>query len=148
MTDYSQKIKEINSLAEILKQAFQPMPPAPGGAPPPGAPPMDPAMMQQQGMDPAMMQQQGMDPAMMQQQGAPPPAGDPAQLEAMLSEVMAAVEQMATAMQQQGQISNQLQQQLQQIQSEHMQVGARMDMLEKAIKDSTSPLEGIPAEAM
>ena len=138
MTDYSQKIKEINSLAEILKQAFQPMPPAPGGAPPPGAPPMYPAMMQQQGMDPAMMQQHG----------APPPAGDPAQLEAMLSEVMAAVEQMATAMQQQGQISNQLQQQLQQIQSEHMQVGARMDMLEKAIKDSTSPLEGIPAEAM
>jgi hypothetical protein len=34
------------------------------------------------------------------------------------------------------------------MQAEHMQIGARIDMLEKAFKDSASPLEGVPAEAM
>jgi uncharacterized protein YukE len=144
MNDYNDKIKSINELTMTLKQAFQPMPPGAGGAPPP----MDPAMMQQGAppMDPAMMQQQGMDPAAMQQ-GAPPPT-DPAQIEAMLSEVMSAVEQMAGALEQQGQASAQLQQQLQQIMSEHAQVAGRLDMMEKAIKDSTSPLEGVGVENM
>lgn len=134
MNDYNDKIKRINELTMTLKQAFQPMPPGAGGAPPP----MDPAMMQQ-GAPP-------MDPAAMQQ-GAPPPT-DPAQIEAMLSEVMSAVEQMAGALEQQGQASAQLQQQLQQIMSEHAQVAGRLDMMEKAIKDSTSPLEGVGVENM
>lgn len=133
MSNYDEKIARITELASMLKKAFQPMPaaPAPGGAPPQdpnaaaaGAPPMDPAMMG----------------------GAPPQ--DPAQLEAMLSEVMSAIEQMAGAVEQQGQLVGQLQQQLQQFQQEHMQMGAQMQMLEKALKDSISPLEGVPAEAM
>lgn len=144
MSNYDEKIARITDLANMLKSAFQPMPamPVPGGAPPadPNAAaaagaPMDPAMMG--GAPPA-------DPAMA---GSAPPQ-DPAQLEAMLSEVMSAIEQMAGAMEQQGQLVGQLQQQLQQVQQEHMQMGAQMQMLEKALKDSTSPLEGVPAEAM
>lgn len=133
MSNYDEKIARITELTTMLKKAFQPMPamPAPGGAPP-----MDPAMMQ--GAPPQ-------DPNAAA--GAPAPQ-DPAQLEAMLSEVMSAVEQMAGAMEQQGQLVGQLQQQLQQVQQEHMQMGAQMQMLEKALKDSTSPLEGVPAEAM
>ena len=147
MSNYDEKIARIEGLADMLKKAFQPMPPMPA---PGGAPAMDPAMMQQQGapammdpamMDPAMAQQAGMDPAMMQQAA---PAADPAQLESMMSEVMSAVEQVAGAMEQQNQTVAQLQQQLQQIQQEHMQMNAQMGMLEKALKDSMSPLEGMP----
>ena len=156
MSNYDEKIARIEGLAAMLKKAFQPMPPMPA---PGGAPAMDPAMMQQQGapammqqqgapammdpamMDPAMAQQAGMDPAMMQQAA---PAADPAQLESMMSEVMSAVEQVAGAMEQQNQTVAQLQQQLQQIQQEHMQMNAQMGMLEKALKDSMSPLEGMP----
>lgn len=146
MSHYDEKIARITELATMLKKAFQPMPamPAPGGAPPAdpnaaaaGAPPMDPAMMAAAGggapMDPAAM---------------PPAGGDPAQMEAMLSEVMSAIEQIAGAMEQQGQLVGQLQQQLQQVQQEHMQMGSQMQMLEKALKDSMSPMEGVPAEAM
>jgi small-conductance mechanosensitive channel len=134
MSNYDEKIARINDLTTMLKSAFQPMPamPAPGGAPP-----QDPNAAAAAGapMDPAMA-------------GAAPAPQDPAQLEAMLSEVMSAIEQMAGAMEQQGQLVGQLQQQLQQVQQEHMQMGAQMQMLEKALKDSTSPLEGVPAEAM
>ena len=144
MSQYDEKIARVTELANMLKSAFQPMPAMtpPGGAPPadpnaaPAGAPMDPAMMG--GAPPA-------DPAMT---GAAPAPQDPAQLEAMLSEVMSAIEQMAGAMEQQGQLVGQLQQQLQQVQQEHMQMGSQMQMLEKALKDSTSPLEGVPAEAM
>jgi TolA-binding protein len=145
MSNYDEKIARITDLASMLKKAFQPMPamPAPGGAPPvdpnaaaAGAPPMDPAMMAAAGGAP-------MDPNAM-----PPAGGDPAQMEAMLSEVRSAIEQIAGAMEQQGQLVGQLQQQLQQVQQENMQMGAQMQMLEKALKDSMSPMEGVPAEAM
>jgi hypothetical protein len=145
MANYDEKIARITELSSMLKKAFQPMPamPAPGGAPPAdpnaaaaGAPPMDPAMMAAPGGAPPA------DP------NAMPPAGDPAQMEAMLSEVMSAIEQIAGAMEQQGQLVGQLQQQLQQVQQESMQMGAQMQMLEKALKDSMSPMEGVPAEAM
>jgi hypothetical protein len=142
MLDYDEKITRITELTALLKTAFQPMP-APGGAPPmdpnaaaAGAPPMDPAMMAAAGGAPV-------DPNAM-----PPPGGDPAQMEAMLSEVMSAIEQIAGAMEQQGQLVGQLQQQLQQVQQEHMQMGSQMQTLEKALKDSMSPMEGVPAEAM
>jgi hypothetical protein len=142
MSHYDAKIARITELTDMLKKAFQPMPAqaAPGGAPPTdpnatAAPPVDPAMMAAAGGAP-------MDP------NAMPPAGDPAQMEAMLSEVMSAIEQIAGAMEQQGQLVGQLQQQLQQVQQEHMQMGSQMQMLEKALKDSMSPMEGVPAEAM
>lgn len=144
MTNYGEKIARINEMTTMLKKAFQPTPamPAPGGAPvdpnaaaAQGAPPMDPAMMAAAG---------GGAPA---DPNAAPPA-DPAQMEAMLSEVMSAIEQIAGAMEQQGQLVGQLQQQLQQTQQEHMQMGAQVQMLEKALKDSMSPMEGVPAEAM
>jgi hypothetical protein len=148
MQDYNEQIKKADEALKTLKQAFQPMP---GGAPmdpammQQGAPPMDPAMMQQGGapMDPAMMQQGGapMDPAMMQQGGAPPPA-DPAQMEAMISEVMHSVEQVAGAVEQSNQQVAQLQSQLQQMMQEHAMTAAKIDMLEKAI-NSTSPMEGM-----
>ena len=143
MPNYDEKIARITEMSSMLKKAFQPMP-APAGVPPPmdpnaaaaqGAPPMDPAMMAAAGGAPV-------DP-----NAAPPPA-DPAQMEAMLSEVMSAIEQIAGAMEQQGQLVGQLQQQLQQTQQEHMQMGAQVQMLEKALKDSMSPMEGVPAEAM
>ncbi len=138
MTDFSKKISELNAFAETLKQAFQPMPPMPpqGGG-------MDPAAMAaQQGMDPAAM-------AAQQGGGAPAaPSGDPAQMEAMMSEIMSAVEQVAAAIDQQGKVVEQLKQQAQQSQAENMQITSRLDMLEKAIKDSTSPLEGLPAGAI
>ena len=139
MQDYNEQIKKADEVLKTLKQAFQPMPG--------GAPPMDPAMMQQGGappMDPAMMQQGGappMDPAMMQQGGAPPPA-DPAQMEAMVSEVMHAVEQIAGAVEQSNQQVSQLQSQLQQMMQEHAILTSKIDMLEKAI-NSTSPMEGM-----
>lgn len=146
MYDYEQKISRITELATMLKAAFQPMP----GAPPQGAPPMDPAMMGGGGappMDPAMMGgAPPMDPAAAG--GAPPPGGDPAQLEAMLSEVMSAIEQMAGAMEQQGQMFAQIQQEVQQLKQENMQIMSQMQMMDKAFKDSTSPMEGVPAEAM
>jgi hypothetical protein len=144
MSHYDEKIARITELSSMLKKAFQPMPaqPAPGGAPPmdpnaaaaAGAPQMDPAMMAAAGGAPV-------DP------NAAPPA-DPAQMEAMLSEVMSAIEQIAGAMEQQGQLVGQLQQQFQQVQQENMQMGAQVQMLEKALKDSMSPMEGVPAEAM
>jgi len=139
MSNYDDKINRINELANMLKKAFQPMP---AQAAPGGAPPMDPNAA----MDPAMMAAAGGAP--MDPNAAPSPPGDPAQMEAMLSEVMSAIEQMAGAMEQQGQLVGQLQQQLQQVQQEHMQMGSQMQMLEKALKDSMSPMEGVPAEAM
>lgn len=144
MSNYDEKIARVNDLTTMLKSAFQPMPAMPA---PVGAPPQDPNAAAAAGapMDPAMMGGAPADPAMA---GAAPAPQDPAQLEAMLSEVMSAIEQMAGAMEQQGQLVGQLQQQLQQVQQEHMQMGAQMQMLEKALKDSTSPLEGVPAEAM
>ena len=83
LNELSQELVELRNLRKI---AFVAAPPMPQG----GAPPMDPAMMQQggmpPGMDPAMMQQgmppidpntgQPMDPAMMQ--GGMPPGIDPA----------------------------------------------------------------------
>ena len=132
---YEDQIKKAEELISNLKQAFQPM-----GGPPPGAgaPPMDPAMMQQGGAPP-------MDPAMMQQGGAPPAGGgDPAQMEAMISEVMSAVEQIAMAMEQDKQVIGQLQQQIQAMQQEHAQIAAKMDVLEKSL-NQPSPMEGVPA---
>ena len=126
MQDYNEQIKKADEVLKTLKQAFQPMPG--------GAPPMDPAMMQQGGAPP-------MDPAMMQQGGAPPPA-DPAQMEAMVSEVMHAVEQIAGAVEQSNQQVSQLQSQLQQMMQEHAILTSKIDMLEKAI-NSTSPMEGM-----
>lgn len=137
MENYDQQIKKANELINTLKQAFQPMP----GAAPAGAPPMDPAMMQQGGappMDPAMMQQQG---------GGAPPPGDPAQMEAMVSEIMSAVEQLASAVEQDKQIIGQLQQQLQEMGQAHAEIMAKMDAIEKSV-GAPSPMEGVPANMM
>lgn len=152
MTDYKEQIDKANSILHMLKSAYQPGTPMP---PPGGAPPMDPSQM-----DPAMMAQmqaQGggappMDPAMMAAQGggAPPPpggGGDPAQMEAMLSEVMSAIEQIAGTVQQQAQTIAQLQQQMQEIGSGQQQNTMRTDLLEKAL-NAPSPHEGIPQQQM
>lgn len=140
MTDYTQKIEAAESLSKMLKQAFQPMPPA--------APP---------GMDPAMMaQQQGggqppTDPAMAAQGGMPtgaPPAGDPSQqIEGVLSELMGAVEQLAGAMEQNKQIVAQLQAQAEQTNKEHIELMTRFQMIEKAI-NQPSPVEGHPGQML
>ena len=139
MTDFSKKISELNAFAETLKQAFQPY-----------------ASMPQQGeaWTPAAMAQH------MEHSRYGPcgcgstarygpcccygsaarwrtpaaPSGDPAQMEAMMSEIMSAVEQVAAAIEQQGKVVEQLKQQAQQSQSENMQLASRLDMLEKAIK--------------
>ena len=138
MTDYKEQIDKANSILHMLKSAYQPGTPMP---PPGGAPPMDPSQI-----DPAMM-------AQMQAQGggAPPPppggGGDPAQMEAMLSEVMSAIEQIAGTVQQQAQTIAQLQQQMQEIGSGQQQNTMRTDLLEKAL-NAPSPHEGIPQQQM
>ena len=126
---YEKEIEKVDSMIATLKQAFQPMP----GGPPPG----DPAMMQGGGapMDPAMMQQGG------------PPPGDPAQLEAMLSEVMSAVEQVVATVEQDKQVMGQLQQQIQAMQQAHAEIAAKMGVLEKSL-NAPSPMEGVPANMM
>lgn len=146
MIDFEEQIKKADEIMKMLKEAYQP-----GMAPPPpGAPPMDPAMAAQQGMPPPMdpaqagMMPPGGDPAA---QGQPPPGGDPAQMEAMLSEVMSAVEQIAGTLQQQASQLQQLQAQVQEMGASHQQNSMRTDFLEKALK-APAPMEGVPQQQM
>ncbi len=155
MESYDAHIKKAEEIIMNLKQAFQPIPGAPAGAPP-----MDPAMMaQMQGaappMDPAMMaQMQGaappMDPAMMaQMQGgaAPSPGPDAGQLEGIVSELMSSMEQIAGALEQFQQQIGQLEAGMQGMAQENAQLLNRLDMLEKAL-NAPAPAEGIPGNMM
>ena len=115
---------ERKALGDLRKSAFMPAPPMPQGAPPAdpsmmqqgGAPPMDPSMMQQGAppMDPSMMQSAPMDPSMMQQGGTDPNASAPVISPEMIDEIMGALEDMATQMQQDREASDQFRQQVEQ----------------------------------
>lgn len=140
-TDYADKIAKIESLTLMLKEAFQPMPVPQGAAPPPqAAPPGADPNAQMQGVPPP-----GVDPAAQMQGGAPPP--DQGQIEGILSELMGNMEQIASAMEQQKQVVASVQQQMQQFMQVNAETGARLGMLEKALK-APSPHEGVPAQMM
>ena len=138
-TDYAAKIAQVESLSNMLKEAFQPMPAPQGAAPPPQAAPAGPPPG---GMPP------GVDPATGQpiQDGAPPPP-DQGQLEGILSELMGNMEQIASAMEQQKQVVASVQQQMQQFMQANAEFAARLGMLEKSLK-APSPHEGVPAHMM
>lgn len=149
-TDFAQKIKSLENISTMLKQAFQPVPAAApaGGMPPQGG---DPAMMGGGGapMDPAAMGGAPMDPAAAG--GAPPPGGDGgqamAQIESILSEVMSAVEQLAAKVEQVGQMAAQSDAKYQELVSAHTQMMSKLEMMDKAI-NASSPYEGAPEGPM
>lgn len=136
-TDYAAKIAQVESLSNMLKEAFQPMPAPQGAAPPPQAAPPGP---------PPGAMPPGADPNAQAQGGAPPPP-DQGQLEGILSELMGNMEQIASAMEQQKQVVASVQQQMQQFMQANAEFAARLGMLEKSLK-APSPHEGVPAHMM
>jgi hypothetical protein len=145
---------QMDAFDRLRKEAFQPAPAMPQGAPPmdpammqQGAPPMDPAMMQQGAppMDPSMMQQGAppMDPAMMQQGAAPmDPAAAPTVTPEQLEEMMTLLEDMANGLGQAMQRIDALEQAAQQVGQQQEEILSTLQSAMQPAQDEAAPAGG------